>query len=153
MSVRDGYIPLKSLDELGNPIVERPIVLPDNRKFLVKMRGLTEAEMRAMRAKVPWPESPTDMVRNPTTKQVERVPLTSGPAYQQYQTATEEANGKLMKHCLLISLQVPVPGATEEEQVTYLENQLGSVALLQLMNHFNSLQMISAEDIEAAKNP
>ena len=119
-----------SLDELSEVTILVTIPHPDGHKIRVPMTALSNDKVWAIRRQTKWPKPPQVDAQRVNGKIV--------PVYNEqdetYQHALEDANLGQNYRLLLASLQIAIPGETDEEKLDNLRRRLGQWALNYLLS-------------------
>lgn len=139
--------------DFGEHVTEVAIKHPSGAVIYVKMRSVSDEEMRVMRRIFVPPPQPRldDLKRNKETGIVEAPLAESGPKYDKWVEETELSQTNFSNLLLLRSLvDLEVPGDTELEKVDSLRTGKHVWASVQLMRAALELNSVSEEEVSVA---
>ena len=143
-----GGMQFATLDDLGE--VQKTFLLntPAGKKLAITLRSLPQMEFRSITRAIPEPPEPFD-IRRGANNAIERVPLTTGPAYEEYLQATSDRAEEIGYRLVAASItSLEIPGADIMSKTVVLRERLGFWAMQQLVREVNAMNGITAVQVE-----
>lgn len=138
----------KSLDDIADVTVTINLLRPDGREVAVQLRALSEGEIWQIRRGVKWPKPPVKDFKKVGGDVVTEYDYLN----DDYQEGIRAADRNLMRHILVASLMLDIPGETVDEKCATLEKRLGQWAFNILNDAVNKLNVPTKEMIDNALN-
>lgn len=135
-----------TLFDLADDPVEVTVLRPSGAPLRVQLRPLTEAQMRALRQSMQWPEPPVTDIRKDANGRLVKDVNRDDPDYRK---ALDDAEALLVRRTLVNMLCVDIAGATEAERVAALEATLGQYVFSQLLAASQRLNLVGPQEVAA----